>query len=128
MTTRKEKRTTTQPHKAPHKAPRTFPRAAHHEWENLIPGRAAWSVVGAESESLGMRHALPLDGGGRYDLRHLNAMFCGQPFGTASQIDQRHRDAVARICQTPIRNAADSRLIHASRLSQLSLAETLSFE
>lgn len=75
-----------------------------------------------------MRHPLPSGRGGRQGLGDLNAMLSGKAVSAASQIDQSHSDAVARISQSPIRNTADGRLVHASRLRQLSLAEPLSFE
>lgn len=66
--------------------------------------------------------------GGRQDLSDQNAVLFGKAVSAASQIDQGNGDAVARVLQPAIRNAADGRLIHTSRFSQLSLTETLSFE
>lgn len=62
------------------------------------------------------------------DLGDLNAVLFGEAISTASQVNQGNGDAEAWVLQPAIRDAADSRLIHASRFRQLSLAETLSFE
>lgn len=75
-----------------------------------------------------MGHPLPSRRGGWQGLGNLNAVLFGKAVSAASQIDQGNGYAVARVLQPAIRNAADSRLIHASRFGQLSLAETLSFK
>ena len=94
----------------------------------MLPGGMSLGVVGAERDSLGMCYALPRSRDSRYNLGHLNSMLCSQAVSAARQVNQRNRNAIARVSQSPICHAADSRLIHASRLSQLSLAETLRFE
>lgn len=121
---REEKAPTTQPCEAP----RTCLRVAHHEGENLLPGGMAFGVVGVEPDSLGMCYAVLRSCDSRYSLSHLDSMLCSQAVSAARQVNQRNRNAIARVRQSPICHAADSRLIHASRLSQLSLAETLCFE
>lgn len=71
---------------------------------------------------------LPTLGHTRHGLRHLNAVLGSQAFGAACQVNQGDCDAIARIRQPTVRDAADGRLIHTSRFSQAALAETLGFE
>ena len=74
-----------------------------------------------------MGYPLPFGHGGGRRLCHLNAVLFGKAISPAREVDQRNSNAVAWVGQSTIRYATDGRLIHTSRLSQLSLAEALNF-
>lgn len=96
MTTRREKRTTTQPHKAL----RTRTCAAHHErGEELVPGDAAWGVVGAKG---GARPLPAYDGSSHTTTARKGEHERGRDCAvTRSRVGNRHSACIRRAHAAP---------------------------